>query len=337
MKKGEEEKRRRRRKKSSIRLVSSDYFKVMFIIHTTYAPIKFATLFEDVVHELQGKFLMCRRYGVRDIGLASDTNSMPNSTSRSGGVTVEPMAVFLCITTESAIFVRVAASTVAANPIGGKGANARCSLTLNPFTNCRILFSSVSINLKQYLANLLNFAVHWATVHGWFLSVRASEALSHQSFAIPRSLKAANITLRASSYLRNSGARNLRNCSNASSAPVAGTRSFLLVAIGVSNNSVILIIKFSITFIKIQSDHPSPTTQKIYGRVAIHIQTRGPQPTTLSLLHQVLTKTLLAPIQVTKYVHPPVLYPTSTQPEDTGYRNILVGTPAYHVLYPLNL
>ncbi|KAI5680650.1 hypothetical protein M9H77_01877 [Catharanthus roseus] len=36
-------------------------------------------------------------------------------------------------------------------------------------------------------------------VHGWFLSVRASEALSHQSFAIPRSLKA---TLRASSYLR---------------------------------------------------------------------------------------------------------------------------------------
>ncbi|KAI5667379.1 hypothetical protein M9H77_17232 [Catharanthus roseus] len=39
-------------------------------------------------------------------------------------------------------------------------------------------------------------------VHGWFLSVRASEALSHQSFVIPRSLTAANVTLRTSSYLR---------------------------------------------------------------------------------------------------------------------------------------
>ncbi|KAI5653059.1 hypothetical protein M9H77_30246 [Catharanthus roseus] len=38
-------------------------------------------------------------------------------------------------------------------------------------------------------------------VHGWFLSVRASEALSHQSFAIPPSLKAVNVTLMASSYL----------------------------------------------------------------------------------------------------------------------------------------
>ncbi|KAI5654859.1 hypothetical protein M9H77_32046 [Catharanthus roseus] len=84
-------------------------------------------------------------------------------------------------------------------------------------------------------------------VHGWFFSVRASKALSHQSFAIPRSLKVANVTLRASSYLRNSGGRNLRNRSSASSAPVAGTRSFLLVAIEVSNNYVILIIKFSIT------------------------------------------------------------------------------------------
>ncbi|KAI5672362.1 hypothetical protein M9H77_12726 [Catharanthus roseus] len=84
-------------------------------------------------------------------------------------------------------------------------------------------------------------------VHGWFLSVRASEALSYQSFAIPRSLKAANVTLRASSYLRNSRGRNLRNRSSASSTPVTGTRSFLLVAIEVSNNSVILIIKFSIT------------------------------------------------------------------------------------------
>ncbi|KAI5657895.1 hypothetical protein M9H77_26688 [Catharanthus roseus] len=35
--------------------------------------------------------------------------------------------------------------------------------------------------------------------HGWFLSVRASEAISHQSFAIPRSLKAVNVTLKASS------------------------------------------------------------------------------------------------------------------------------------------
>ncbi|KAI5676709.1 hypothetical protein M9H77_07659 [Catharanthus roseus] len=63
-----------------------------------------------------------------------------------------------------AISVRVAASTAAANPIGAKVANAHCNSTLNPFTNCRVLFSSVSINLKQYLANLLNFAVYWATV-----------------------------------------------------------------------------------------------------------------------------------------------------------------------------
>ncbi|KAI5654829.1 hypothetical protein M9H77_32016 [Catharanthus roseus] len=62
------------------------------------------------------------------------------------------------------ISVHVAASTAAANPIGGKGANARCNSTLNPFTNCRVLFSSVSINLKQYLASLLNFPVYWATV-----------------------------------------------------------------------------------------------------------------------------------------------------------------------------
>ncbi|KAI5677568.1 hypothetical protein M9H77_08518 [Catharanthus roseus] len=39
-------------------------------------------------------------------------------------------------------------------------------------------------------------------VHGWFLSVQASEALSHQSFAIPQSLKAVNVTLRESLYLR---------------------------------------------------------------------------------------------------------------------------------------
>ncbi|KAI5675917.1 hypothetical protein M9H77_06867 [Catharanthus roseus] len=82
-------------------------------------------------------------------------------------------------------------------------------------------------------------------VHGWFLSVRALETLSYQSFAILQSLKAANVTLRASSYLRNSGGRNLRNRSSASFASVAGTRSFLLMAIEVSNNSVILIIKFS--------------------------------------------------------------------------------------------
>ncbi|KAI5664474.1 hypothetical protein M9H77_23797 [Catharanthus roseus] len=82
-------------------------------------------------------------------------------------------------------------------------------------------------------------------VHGWFLSARASEALSHQFFAIPRSRKAANVTLRASSYLRNSGGRNFRKHSSASSAS-AGTRSFLRLAVKTSNNSVILIMKFSI-------------------------------------------------------------------------------------------
>ncbi|KAI5676675.1 hypothetical protein M9H77_07625 [Catharanthus roseus] len=124
------------------------------------------------------------------------------------------------------------------NSIGGKGANACCSLTLNPFTNCRVLFSSVTLSqlLKLVLLLLTNPT-----------SVQASEALSHQSFAIPRSLKAVNVTFWAFSYLRNFGGRNLRNRSSASSASVAGTRSFLLVAIEVSNNSVILIIKFSIT------------------------------------------------------------------------------------------
>ncbi|KAI5658045.1 hypothetical protein M9H77_26838 [Catharanthus roseus] len=39
-------------------------------------------------------------------------------------------------------------------------------------------------------------------VHGWFLSAQASEALSHQSFAMPLSLKAVNVTFRASSYLK---------------------------------------------------------------------------------------------------------------------------------------
>ncbi|KAI5662214.1 hypothetical protein M9H77_21537 [Catharanthus roseus] len=119
----------------------------------------------------------------------------------------------------------------------------------------------------EYLANLLNFAVYWqlscypvsiaethplvthkpTEVHSWFLSAQASEALSHQSFAIPRSLKATNVTLRASLYLRNSGGRNFKNCSSASSAPVVGTRSFLLVVIEASNNSVILIMKFLVT------------------------------------------------------------------------------------------
>ncbi|KAI5673035.1 hypothetical protein M9H77_13399 [Catharanthus roseus] len=35
---------------------------------------------------------------------------------------------------------------------------------LIPFTNFRVLFSSISSNLKQYLAYLLNFAIYWATV-----------------------------------------------------------------------------------------------------------------------------------------------------------------------------
>ncbi|KAI5665263.1 hypothetical protein M9H77_24586 [Catharanthus roseus] len=105
-----------------------------------------------------------------------------------------------------------------------------------------------SLGYSVSIAETHPFVAHEPNeVHGWFLSVRALEALSHQSFAIPRSLKAANVTFRASAYLRNSGGRNLRNRSSASSTPVAGTRSFLLVANEVSNNSVILIIKFSIT------------------------------------------------------------------------------------------
>ncbi|KAI5663755.1 hypothetical protein M9H77_23078 [Catharanthus roseus] len=64
----------------------------------------------------------------------------------------------------STISILMAALTAAANPIGGKGANAHCRSAFNPFTNYRVLLLSVSINLKQYLANLLNFAVYWATV-----------------------------------------------------------------------------------------------------------------------------------------------------------------------------
>ncbi|KAI5659490.1 hypothetical protein M9H77_28283 [Catharanthus roseus] len=79
--------------------------------------------------------------------------------------------------------------------------------------------------------------------HSWSLSARASEALSHQSFAIPRSRKAANVTLIALSYLRNFGVRNFRNRSNASSTPMSGTHPFLLVAIEASNNSIISIIR----------------------------------------------------------------------------------------------
>ncbi|KAI5675489.1 hypothetical protein M9H77_06439 [Catharanthus roseus] len=56
----------------------------------------------------------------------------------------------------SAISDLVVTSNAATNLIGGKGANAHCISALNPFINCRVLFSSVSINLKQYLANLLN-------------------------------------------------------------------------------------------------------------------------------------------------------------------------------------
>ncbi|KAI5662316.1 hypothetical protein M9H77_21639 [Catharanthus roseus] len=137
-------------------------------------------------------------------------------------------------------------------------------------------------------------------VHGWFLSVRASEALSHQSFAIPRSLKAANFTLRASSYLRNSGGRNLRHHSSASSAPVAVSRY----------NQIILVL---------------PPKKYMAGLLYIS-KTRGPH-----------TYNLKPTASMTKYAHLPVLYPTPTPPEDTGYQNILVGTPAHHVLYPLNL
>ncbi|KAI5657956.1 hypothetical protein M9H77_26749 [Catharanthus roseus] len=117
-------------------------------------------------------------------------------------------------------------------------------------------------------------------VHGWFLSVRASEALSHQSFAILCSLKAAKVTLRTSSYLR-----------------IFGTSS-----------------------IKIWSDHPGPTTQKKYMVGLLYIsKTRGPHTYDPNPNASSTDKRLLAPIQVIKYVHLPVLYPTPTLPEDTGY------------------
>ncbi|KAI5678070.1 hypothetical protein M9H77_09020 [Catharanthus roseus] len=124
-------------------------------------------------------------------------------------------------------------------------------------------------------------------VHGWFLNVRASEALSHQSFAIPRSLKTANVTLRVSSYLKNSKDRNLRNRSNASSAPVA--------------------------------DYPVLPPKKYIAGLLYISKTRGPhtynpKPTTSST-----DKNTIAHIQVTKYTNLPILYATPTPPEDTGY------------------
>ncbi|KAI5658124.1 hypothetical protein M9H77_26917 [Catharanthus roseus] len=130
-------------------------------------------------------------------------------------------------------------------------------------------------------------------VHGWFLSVQASEALSHQSLAIPQSLKAMNVTLRASLYLQNSGGRNLRNRSNAPSAPVAVSRY----------NQIILVL---------------PPKKYMAGFLYMS-KTRGSHTYDLKPMHQVPTKTLLAPIQVTKYANLPVLYPTPTPPEDTGY------------------
>ncbi|KAI5668335.1 hypothetical protein M9H77_18188 [Catharanthus roseus] len=58
----------------------------------------------------------------------------------------------------------VAASTVAAKLVGGKGARALCRSTRNPFINWRVLCSSVFIRRKQYLARRLNFVVYCATV-----------------------------------------------------------------------------------------------------------------------------------------------------------------------------
>ncbi|KAI5653568.1 hypothetical protein M9H77_30755 [Catharanthus roseus] len=108
-------------------------------------------------------------------------------------VAAELIAVFLCITARSAISVLVAASTAAANPI---------AILSQPIELCRIL-GNCQITLSQLLKLILSLLTNPPRyIYGWFLSARALEALSHQSFAIPRSRNAANVTLRASSYLR---------------------------------------------------------------------------------------------------------------------------------------
>ncbi|KAI5678046.1 hypothetical protein M9H77_08996 [Catharanthus roseus] len=89
----------------------------------------------------------------------------------------KPIPAFFCITARSVISVLVTASIATANPI------------------------------RDYPASVIEthlLIAHEPTevFHGWFLSVRASKAPRHQSFAIPRSRKVANVTLRASSYLR---------------------------------------------------------------------------------------------------------------------------------------
>ncbi|KAI5675555.1 hypothetical protein M9H77_06505 [Catharanthus roseus] len=81
----------------------------------------------------------------------------------------------------------VAASAVAAQLVGGKGARARCRSTRNPFVNWRVLCSSVSIRRKQYLARQLNFVVYCATVisscfNCWNLSTQRS--LSQRGYLI---------------------------------------------------------------------------------------------------------------------------------------------------------
>ncbi|KAI5656535.1 hypothetical protein M9H77_25328 [Catharanthus roseus] len=55
------------------------------------------------------------------------------------------IAIVLCFAIWSAISVIVAASTVAVKLVVGKGAREHCKSTHNPFTNWRVLCSSVSI------------------------------------------------------------------------------------------------------------------------------------------------------------------------------------------------
>ncbi|KAI5669068.1 hypothetical protein M9H77_18921 [Catharanthus roseus] len=114
---------------------------------------------------------------------------MPNSTSRSRGNVVNSSG-----------------KTSTNSLTTGTVSNFTSSLgLLSKYAKGRPAFLDIS-GVTCYPVSIAETHPHVAhepiEVHGWFLSVRASEALSHQSFAIPRSLKAANIALRASSYLR---------------------------------------------------------------------------------------------------------------------------------------
>ncbi|KAI5668884.1 hypothetical protein M9H77_18737 [Catharanthus roseus] len=67
----------------------------------------------------------------------------------------------------------------------------------------RPVFLDISSGYLVSIARTHPLVAHEPTeVHGWFLTARASEALSHQSFVMTQSRKAADVTIRASSYLR---------------------------------------------------------------------------------------------------------------------------------------